>query len=73
MATLVQNQDGTVNLYLTAIEQQTLAYLTATSGLSLESYITGWFLERTKDMFNVRFASLSPEDQALILAKFAEP
>jgi len=69
MATVTMNpQNGTLMVTLTAAERST-----ATPEIlsALESYLTLWLQERAKDVFVERFAKLSPEDQALVMAKFS--
>jgi hypothetical protein len=67
MATIVQNQDGTLTVTPTQQEQFTL------SGLApgeLEAIVTGILDEKSKIVFQQRFASLPPENQAVVLALF---
>jgi hypothetical protein len=68
MATITDNRDGSLTVTLNAIEAGTAAANLA----DLESYMTQWLTDRTKELFNTRFAQLSAQDQADILAKFAQ-
>lgn len=67
MATIAQNKDdGSLTVTLTDVEQDTY------SGLQpgqLESYLTLWLRERSRSVFETRFAKLSPADQADIMGK----
>jgi hypothetical protein len=68
MATIVNHGDGTATITWGQIEAATLddAMLDA-----LNQYVTLWMEERAKQSFQDRFKSLSQEDQAEVLAKFA--
>lgn len=67
MATITDNQDGTLTVALDPIESGTAA-----ANLDrLQSYVTSWLTERTKESFLTQFAQLSAQDQADILGKFA--
>ena len=67
MATLVMNQDKTLTVTLSLVEQDTVARLPAGQ---LEQYVTLWLRERATQVFNEQFQKLSPQDQADILEKF---
>ena len=69
MAQLVTQQDGSILLSLNPIEQDTY------SGLpdgQLSEYVSLWLAERSKQVFQDRFALLPPEDQFTILTKFRD-
>lgn len=68
MATIAQGNNGALTVTLNAIEAGTAA----ANLTGLESYVTQWLTDRTKELFNTRFAQLSAQDQADILAKFAQ-
>ena len=69
MATIQQNQDGTLTLTLTDVELDTY------SGLpdgQLEAYITLWLQERATTVFRERFDKLTPEEQGDIMLKIRD-
>ena len=68
MATITNNMDGTLTVKLSDIETQTVLMM---QDDALAQYLTLWIQEKAKQLFNDRFAQLTPEDQALVLSKFA--
>ena len=69
MATIAQNQDGSLTVTLDLVEQDTL------SGLAigqLDAYVTLWLRERATDVFRDRFAKLSPQEQGDIMLKIRD-
>ncbi len=69
MATIVQNQDGSLTVQLNQVELDTLSGLPAQQ---LENYITLWLGERATQVFQERFGKLSPQDQGEVLQKFRD-
>lgn len=67
MATVTLGANNTLIIHLTALEAQIISMV---SDDALAQYITLWLENKTKHVFNTRFAKLSPADQALVLAKF---
>lgn len=68
MATIVNNHNGTLTITLTASETTTVSMI---ADDSLAQYVTLWLEEKAKQTFSDRFAQLSADDQAAVLAKFA--
>lgn len=64
MATIVNNNDGTLTVTLSAIEQQTVMGLVDDS---LAQYVTLWLEEKAKQIFNEKFKQLTAEEQASVL------
>lgn len=67
MATLVDNGDGTLTVTLSLVEQDTVSGLAVDQ---LQNYLTLWLKERATQVFQERFAKLSPQDQGDVLTKF---
>jgi hypothetical protein len=70
MATVTNNQDGTLTVTLSDAEVTTVSMI---QDDSIAQYVTLWLGEKAKQLFASRFAQLSPTDQADVLAKFAAP
>lgn len=69
MATIAQNQDGSLTVTLDPVEQDTF------SGLAmgqLDAYVTLWLRERATDVFRDRFAKLTPQEQGEIMLKIRD-
>lgn len=69
MAQATLQQDGTILLTLSNVEQIAMADPAAFNAFT--EYCTLWIENRTHELFNERFKLLSPEDQQLVLSKFA--
>lgn len=70
MATLTQNQDGTLTITLTQQEQFTFSAL---SPGELESIITSVMDSKSKIVFQDKFATLTPDKQAQVMTIFTTP
>jgi hypothetical protein len=69
MAQATLQQDGTILLTLSNVEQ--IAMVDPAVFNAFAEYCTLWIENRTHELFNERFKLLSPEDQQLVLSKFA--
>ncbi len=70
MATIVQNQDGTLTVTMTNREKITYAGLAVDQ---LQNYLTQWMDDQSKIVFQNGFNALPSDQQAAILAYFAPP
>ncbi len=70
MATVAQNQDGTLTVTMSDIEKITYAGLATDE---LQNYVTQWLDDKNKVVFANGFNALSPENQAAVLAYFTPP
>lgn len=69
MATVQRHANGSLQVTLDYIEEQTLDFL---NDNSFEQYITLWLAERGNRVISEKFAQLSGPDKADVMDKFSK-
>lgn len=71
MASTTINNDGTITVTLSAQEQGIAQLILSVQGPdALTNVFNLWFTNKSSEVFNAKFAQLSPQDRAAVLAKF---